>query len=143
MPSLASTCSREALMPDRERGHVQLRESMPPLFSMVIDHRLLLLKSRHVNSHATRTYIIGGCEHLPYVGRRNRKMSKTDHTHVVSRKTAMMIQIPAERFAGCAAFAVTMSRCTQRKSTVSRIASQTPKRKIVSHVSCRRSGASQ
>jgi hypothetical protein len=32
MPSLATTCSREAVKLNRERGHVALRESMPLLF---------------------------------------------------------------------------------------------------------------
>src|SRR5688500_7763941 len=30
MPSLAPTCSRETIDRNRERGHVQFRESMPP-----------------------------------------------------------------------------------------------------------------
>jgi hypothetical protein len=38
MPSLAPTCSREAVTRNRERGHVLLRESMPPSDLIVTAH---------------------------------------------------------------------------------------------------------
>jgi len=38
MPSLAPACSREAHTLNRERGHVVLRESMPPRLSIVTDY---------------------------------------------------------------------------------------------------------
>ena len=38
LPAFAPTCSREAVTLYREGGPVPLRESMPPLFTMVSEH---------------------------------------------------------------------------------------------------------